>query len=228
MLQAMNTGHDGSLTTVHANSPRDALSPLETMVAHGGRRPPDAGHPRADRLRARLIVQLARLRDGSRRVIDVTEVIGMEGDVITMQDIFVFEQQGIDADGRVHRLPPRHRHPAQVLGPARAGGHPPRVRGLRSGPATGGVTMALTIALLIFLAIVILVVGLWWVAQAAAIGQGQAQAAQPIGGPTQILRTDAERSDGAIADLLGSAGLMGRLGISSPSPDTRRHRATSS
>ena len=97
MLQAMNTGHDGSLTTVHANSPRDALSRLETMVLMAGIALPVRGHARADRSALDVIVHMARLSDGTRKVTRVTEVVGMEGDVVTMQDIFVFEQQGIDA-----------------------------------------------------------------------------------------------------------------------------------
>jgi pilus assembly protein CpaF len=101
MLQAMNTGHDGSLTTLHANTPRDALNRLETMVAMASLNLPD----RAVRVQIanaiNIIVQISRLSDGSRRVKQIAEVVGMEGDVITMQDIFMFEQKGIDEDGRV-------------------------------------------------------------------------------------------------------------------------------
>jgi pilus assembly protein CpaF len=101
MLQAMNTGHDGSLTTLHANTPRDALNRLETMVAMASLNLPD----RAVRVQIAnaidIIIQISRLSDGSRRVKQIAEVVGMEGDVITMQDIFMFEQTGIDEDGRV-------------------------------------------------------------------------------------------------------------------------------
>lgn len=101
MLQAMNTGHDGSLTTLHANTPRDALNRLETMVAMASLNLPD----RAVRIQIAnaidIVIQISRLSDGSRRVKQIAEVVGMEGDVITMQDIFTFEQTGIDEDGRV-------------------------------------------------------------------------------------------------------------------------------
>ncbi len=101
MLQAMNTGHEGSLTTLHANSPRDALSRLETMVAMAALNLPERAVRAQIANAIDIIVQVARLPDGSRRVRQIAEVIGMEGEVITMQDIFVFEQTGIDADERV-------------------------------------------------------------------------------------------------------------------------------
>lgn len=101
MLQAMNTGHDGSLTTAHANSPRDLLSRLETMVLMAGMDIPMKAIREQIASAVDLVVQTARLRDGSRRITHVTEVQGMEGDVITLQDIFVFTQTGIDATGRV-------------------------------------------------------------------------------------------------------------------------------
>jgi pilus assembly protein CpaF len=100
MLQAMNTGHDGSLTTLHANSPRDALARLETMCLMAGMELPVRAIREQIASAMDLIIQQARMRDGSRKVITVTEVQGMEGDVIVMSDIFVFEQQGIE-DGRV-------------------------------------------------------------------------------------------------------------------------------
>jgi pilus assembly protein CpaF len=101
MLQAMNTGHDGSLTTAHANSPRDLLSRLETMVLMAGMDIPVKAIREQIASAVDLIIQQARLRDGSRRITQVTEVQGMEGDVITLQDIFVFTQTGIDGGGRV-------------------------------------------------------------------------------------------------------------------------------
>ncbi len=101
MLQAMNTGHDGSLTTGHANSPRDMLARLETMVLMAGMELPLRAIREQISSAIDLIVHQARLRDGSRRVTHLTEIQGMEGDVITMQDIYVFEQTGVDEQGRV-------------------------------------------------------------------------------------------------------------------------------
>jgi pilus assembly protein CpaF len=101
MLQAMNTGHDGSLSTVHANSPRDALSRIETMVLMSGLSLPMRAMRDYIASALDLVIQLARLSDGTRRLVRVTEVVGMEEDVVTTQDIFVFEQEGVDTDGRV-------------------------------------------------------------------------------------------------------------------------------
>lgn len=101
MLQAMNTGHDGSLTTGHANSPRDMLARLETMVLMAGMDLPVRAIREQISSAIDLIVQQERIRDGSRRVTHVTEVQGMEGDVIVLQDIFVFELQGVDEEGRI-------------------------------------------------------------------------------------------------------------------------------
>jgi pilus assembly protein CpaF len=101
MLQAMNTGHDGSLTTVHANSPRDALGRLETMVtmANSNLGMKVIRHQIASAVN--VVVQVARLSDGSRRVTHISEISGMEGEIITMQDIFVFDKIGVLPDGRV-------------------------------------------------------------------------------------------------------------------------------
>lgn len=101
MLQAMNTGHDGSLTTGHANSPRDMLSRLETMVLMAGMELPVKAIREQIASAVDIIVQQSRLKDGSRRITHITEITGMEGDVITMQDIFVFKQQGRDERGRI-------------------------------------------------------------------------------------------------------------------------------
>jgi pilus assembly protein CpaF len=106
MLQAMNTGHDGSLTTAHANTPRDMLSRLETMCLMAGMDLPVRAIREQVASAVDLIVQQARLRDGSRKIINVTEVQGMEGDVIVMSDIFVFEQQGIENGRIIGRLKP--------------------------------------------------------------------------------------------------------------------------
>ncbi|MFZ5755041.1 MAG: CpaF family protein [Bacillota bacterium] len=101
MLQAMNTGHDGSLTTGHANSPRDILSRLETMVLMAGMELPMRAIREQMASAIDLIVQQARLRDGSRKITHITEVVGMEGDVITLQDIFRYENEGYDDRGRL-------------------------------------------------------------------------------------------------------------------------------
>jgi len=101
MLQAMNTGHDGSLTTVHANSPRDTLARLETLVLMAGFDLPVRAIREQMASAIDIIVQLTRLRDGTRRVTHITEVQGMEGDVITLQDIFLFDYAaGVDENGR--------------------------------------------------------------------------------------------------------------------------------
>lgn len=101
MLQAMNTGHEGSLTTCHANAPREALSRLETMVLMAGVELPVRAIREQIASAVDLIVHQSRLRDGTRRVLHVTEVTGMEGDIITLQDIFKFEQMTVDAEGHV-------------------------------------------------------------------------------------------------------------------------------
>ena len=101
MLQAMNTGHDGSLTTAHANSPRDALARLENMVMMAGYELPSSAIREQVSSAIDLIVQQSRLADGSRKIVRIVEVTGREGDVIQMQDIFVFNQTGYDSDGRV-------------------------------------------------------------------------------------------------------------------------------
>jgi pilus assembly protein CpaF len=101
MLQAMNTGHDGSLTTVHANSPRDALSRIETMIAMGATNLPERAMRQQIAAAIQLVVQQTRLSDGTRKVTAISEITGMEGDVITMQEIFVFEKMGLTQDGKV-------------------------------------------------------------------------------------------------------------------------------
>jgi pilus assembly protein CpaF len=101
MLQAMNTGHDGSLTTIHANSTRDALYRLDTMVAMANLNIPEKAIRQQIASAVNLIVQVSRMSDGTRRVTAISELTGMEGGVITMQDIFVFERTGITQEGRV-------------------------------------------------------------------------------------------------------------------------------
>jgi len=101
MLQAMNTGHDGSLSTVHANSPRDAIARLETLALMAGMDLPLRAVREQIASAVDVIIQVSRLRDGSRRVTHITEVLGMEGDTVTLQDAFAFEQAGLDLDGHV-------------------------------------------------------------------------------------------------------------------------------
>ena len=101
VLQAMNTGHDGSMTTAHANSARDALSRLETMVLMSGMELPLRAIRSQIASAVDIIVQIARLRDGSRKIINIAEVTGMEGDIITLKDLFRFENHGLDSDGRI-------------------------------------------------------------------------------------------------------------------------------
>jgi len=100
MLQAMNTGHDGSLTTVHSNGPRDTLARVETMALMSGMDLPLRAIREQIASAFNVIVHLERLQDGSRKVVSIAEVQGMEGDIIVMQDIFAFKQTGV-ADGRV-------------------------------------------------------------------------------------------------------------------------------
>jgi len=101
MLQAMNTGHDGSLTTIHANTPRDTLSRLETLVLMSGVDLPQRAIREQIASAIHIIVQQSRIRDGSRRITNITEVIGREGDTITLQDVFLFEDTGMDGNGKV-------------------------------------------------------------------------------------------------------------------------------
>ncbi len=106
MLQAMNTGHDGSLTTVHANNPRDTIARLETLVLMAGMELPLKVVRSQIASAVDLIVQQARLRDGSRKVIYITEVQGMEGDVVVLSDIFVFRERGLEDERIVGDLEP--------------------------------------------------------------------------------------------------------------------------
>jgi pilus assembly protein CpaF len=101
MLQAMNTGHEGSLTTIHANSPRDALSRLETMIAMAELNLPERAVRQQIASAINVIVQVSRLPDGSRRIMSISEITGMEGPIITTQDLFVFERSGYDENNRV-------------------------------------------------------------------------------------------------------------------------------
>jgi pilus assembly protein CpaF len=101
MLQAMNTGHEGSLATIHANTPRDALARLENMIGVAGLNLPPKAARQQISAAITAIVQIARLADGKRKVVSVQEITGMEGEIITMQEVFAFRQTGVDADGTV-------------------------------------------------------------------------------------------------------------------------------
>ena len=101
MLQAMNTGHDGSLTTIHANTPRDAISRLETMCMMGNVMLPEKAIRQQIASAVHILIQAHRLSDGSRRITHISEVTGMSGEVLSMQDIFLFERQGLTQHGKV-------------------------------------------------------------------------------------------------------------------------------
>src|SRR6266700_3036127 len=101
MLQAMNTGHDGSLTTIHANSTRDALARLETMIQMTGMRLSDRAMRQQIASAVNMVIQVARLTDGTRRIVSISEITGMEGETIAMQEIFQFERTGVDGSGKV-------------------------------------------------------------------------------------------------------------------------------
>jgi pilus assembly protein CpaF len=101
MLQAMNTGHDGSLTTVHANTPRDALTRIETMISMGAMNLPERAMRQQIASAVQLVIQQSRMSDGTRKVTSISEITGMEGDVITMQEIFCFEKLGLNQEGKV-------------------------------------------------------------------------------------------------------------------------------
>ena len=102
MLQAMNTGHDGSITTIHANTPRDAIARLETMVVMGSVTLPEKAIRAQIASAIDVIVQVSRLSDGSRRVTHITEITGTSGDMVSLQDIFLFERQGLGPNGKVN------------------------------------------------------------------------------------------------------------------------------
>ncbi len=101
MLQAMNTGHDGSITTLHANTPRDALSRLETMISMANLELPERAMRQQIASAINVVIQVSRLPDGSRKLLQVSEIVGMEGDIITMQDIFVYEREGVGENDKV-------------------------------------------------------------------------------------------------------------------------------
>jgi pilus assembly protein CpaF len=131
MLQAMNTGHDGSMTTLHSNSPRDTLSRLETMTMMAGMDLPVRAIREQVSSAIDLVVHQERLRDGSRKVTNITEVIGMEGEVITMADIFVYEQLGYENNKVIGRMRPTGLRPKFMEKIEASGIHlPPSVFGI--------------------------------------------------------------------------------------------------
>jgi pilus assembly protein CpaF len=131
MLQAMNTGHDGSMTTAHSNSPRDTLSRMETMVMMAGMELPVRAIREQVSSAIDLVVHEERMRDGTRKVVNITEVSGMEGDVITMTDIFVFEQSGYEGGKIVGRLRPTGLRPKFMDKIENSGIHlPPSIFGI--------------------------------------------------------------------------------------------------
>ena len=131
MLQAMNTGHDGSLTTVHANTPRDALSRIETMIAMGATNLPERAMRQQIAAAIQIVIQQSRMSDGTRKVTSISEVTGMEGDVITMQEDLRLREGRAVAGRQGHRPLPRDRRAAEVLRAAQGIGHPPAGRHVR-------------------------------------------------------------------------------------------------
>ncbi len=131
MLQAMNTGHDGSLTTAHSNTPRDTLARLEVMCLMSGMDLPVRAIREQIASAIQLVVHQERLRDGSRKIVKVTEIQGMEGDIITMSDIFEYEQTGIEAGKVIGRVRPTGLRPKFIETIESSGIHlPPSVFGI--------------------------------------------------------------------------------------------------
>ena len=133
MLQAMNTGHEGSMTTIHANTCRDALSRLESMVAMANFNLPEKAVRQQIASAIGIVVQISRMSDGTRRVINIAEITGMESDIISMQDIFSFVRRGVGPNGKVVGAFPPERHPAEVHGETARGRHSPADRDLSKG-----------------------------------------------------------------------------------------------
>jgi pilus assembly protein CpaF len=134
MLQAMNTGHDGSMTTAHSNSPRDTIARIETMTLMAGFDLPVRAIREQIASAIDLIVHGERLRDGSRKIVNITEVAGMEGDVITLTDLFIFEQTGYEGDKILGRLRPTGLRPKFMDKLEAAGIHlPPQIFGIGAG-----------------------------------------------------------------------------------------------
>ena len=156
MLQAMNTGHDGSLTTVHANTPRDALARIETMIAMGSTNLPERALRQQLASAIQLVVQQTRMSDGSRKVTSISEITGMEGDIITMQEIFMFEKRGVTQDGRGRWTIPANRGASKVCGAAQDSRHPAPDGHVRR--QRGGAVMLVPIVVFVFVTALILIV----------------------------------------------------------------------
>ena len=163
MLQAMNTGHDGSLTTIHANTPRDAIARMETMAMMGSVSLPEKAIRAQIASAVHLIVQIARMSDGSRRVTHITELTGAFSDVISMQDIFLFEKEGLGPNGKVKGRFRGDRHRAEIRRQIESRGHSAANRPARLlGGSVGDIEMALPVLLFlsILLATFVLVVAM--------------------------------------------------------------------
>jgi hypothetical protein len=132
MLQAMNTGHDGSMTTIHSNGPRDALHRIENLVLMAGHQLHEKAIREQIASALELIVHVSRLSDGTRRILSVQELMGMEGNVVTMQEVFRFVQTGLDNAGKAEGPLRGDRHHASLRGPHSPGGRPGSQRNLRA------------------------------------------------------------------------------------------------
>ena len=132
MLQAMNTGHEGSMTTIHANTPRDALSRLESMVAMSNLNLPEKTVRQQIASAIAIVVQVSRMSDGTRKVVSISEITGMEENVISMQEIFSFHQEGDRSGRQGHRRLPADPYPSQVPRTPSRVGHLPAARDVRA------------------------------------------------------------------------------------------------
>ena len=193
MLQAMNTGHDGSMGTIHSNTPRDALTRLENMVAMSGFKLPAEAVREQIQSAIHLIIQISRMRDGKRRITQVTEITGMEGEVVTTQDLFKFIYEGENSDGS---------WPA-ASSAATCGPHfMPRAEyfGLGTAAAGGdGMSLDLIVAVAIFIASVAVVIGLGLFVLTVVL-QDAAQAPQAAGAGRAPAHVRAARHGGRAAD----------------------------
>ena len=202
MLQAMNTGHDGSLTTVHANSARDALYRLDTMVAMANLNVPDKAIRQQVASAVNLIVQVSRMSDGTRRVTGISEVTGMEGDVITMQELFLFERTGHHAGRARHGQVPRDGHQAEGQRQDRGGGSAAPGDDVRAREAGGLRRNPMLFVVGTFVGVVVLVTGdlLGHVRALRDARTGQAAQAAACGGRPESGEADRLRQGGREAE----------------------------
>ena len=223
MLQAMNTGHDGSMSTVHANSTRDALSRIETMVLMSGLALPMRAMRDYIASALDVVIQLARLSDGTRKLVRVTEIVGMEEDVVTTQDIFVFEQQGVDKDGRGQRLPPGDGSAAAFQRAAGAGGRPPAPGAVRPVAEAVHQMMLLGVAALVFVVIVTVIAGLWWVwTSGERVRRRLARHVEDAAPERLLLRSDVAASQPVWERLARKSDLVGQLARLSEQAGSKR------